>query len=122
MAALATSASVAASSFVGKSFELASKVQNVESRVTMRKVSSGNPFYGPDRPKVFGPLSGDTPAYLTGEFPGDLGWDTAGLSANPETFAKNRELEVSCIHVNITRIDDPYCKLASLFPRSEIIA
>ena len=53
-------------------------------------------WYGPDCKKWLGPntAGSSVPGYLTGEYPGDYGWDSAGPAADPKAIKSLRKVEV----------------------------
>ena len=55
---------------------------------------SCSPWFGDERPKWLGPLSYTYPQHLSGEAPGDYGYDPAALSRDAPAFDRNFELEL----------------------------
>lgn len=51
-------------------------------------------WYGKDRPRWLGPLPFQYPSYLTGELPGDYGFDVAGLGKDPIALQKYFNFEI----------------------------
>ena len=51
---------------------------------------------GPECTKWWGPnaAGSSVPDYLTGEYPGDYGWDSAGPAADPKAIERLRKAEV----------------------------
>ncbi|CAL5065095.1 unnamed protein product [Urochloa decumbens] len=64
-------------------------------RAAARNARNSSFWYGGDRPRWLGPVPYDYPEHLTGEYPGDYGFDIAGLGRDPVAFANYFKLPCS---------------------------
>ncbi|CAM6083482.1 unnamed protein product [Calypogeia fissa] len=71
---------------------LAGKVNVGRGPVARKAKATDSIWYGGHRPKYLGTFSSATPSDLTAEYPGDCGWDTAGLF-DPGTRKKQKTIE-----------------------------
>ncbi|XP_051118165.1 chlorophyll a-b binding protein 7, chloroplastic [Andrographis paniculata] len=58
------------------------------------KAKTESLWYGENRPRWLGPISYDYPGYLSGELPGDYGFDIAGLGEDPVALQKYFNFEI----------------------------
>ncbi|XP_021717800.1 chlorophyll a-b binding protein 7, chloroplastic-like isoform X2 [Chenopodium quinoa] len=51
-------------------------------------------WYGGERPRWLGPIPFEYPSYLTGQLPGDYGFDLAGLGKDPDALLRYYNFEI----------------------------
>ncbi|RZC67462.1 hypothetical protein C5167_011153 [Papaver somniferum] len=76
-------------------------------------------WYGEDRPRWLGPIPFDYPSYLSGELPGDYGFDIAGLSKDPVAFQKYFNFEI--LHARWAMLGAPGALIPELLDLSGVI-
>ncbi|KAM0904456.1 hypothetical protein ACQ4PT_017993 [Festuca glaucescens] len=63
-------------------------------RAAARQARRSSFWYGGARPRWLGPIPYNYPEHLAGEFPGDYGFDIAGLGRDPVAFANYFNFEI----------------------------
>ncbi|KAL5707327.1 Chlorophyll a-b binding protein 7 [Ranunculus cassubicifolius] len=70
-------------------------VQNsINFKASAQQARNNSFWYGEERPRWLGPIPYDYPEHLTGELPGDYGFDIFGLSKDPVAFQKYFNFEI----------------------------